>query len=131
MNFELHSLIFQHNKLFSLVVILYSYFILKCIDSLESDESEQGQDEEETPIDISDDVRVQNQAENCIGTPTDTTDDVQVQNQAENRMETSIDPIDDVQVQNQAENHMETPTDPTDDVQAQNQAAICIEVHIV
>ena len=63
-----------------------------------------------------------------MGTPTDTTDNVQVQNQAENRMETSTDPTDDVQVQNQAENHMETPTDPTDDVQAQNQAAICIEV---
>ena len=89
MNFELQSFIFQHNKLFSLVVILYSYFILKkCIDSLESDESEQDQDEEETPIDISDDVQVQNQAENHMETPTDATEDVQVQNQAENRMET-------------------------------------------
>ena len=46
-----------------------------------------------------------------MGTPTDTTDNVKVQNQAENCMETSTDPTDDVQVQNQAENHMETSSD--------------------
>ena len=62
-----------------------------------------------------------------MGTPTDPTDNVQVQNQAENHMETSTDPTDDVQAQHQAAICIEVPQGIRDIRRAANRSRNCLQ----
>ena len=62
-----------------------------------------------------------------LKTSTDPTDDVQVQNQAENCMKTSTDPTDDVQAQHQAAICIEVPQGIRDIRRAANRSRNCLQ----